>query len=711
MRSRLRRSGVTCDARDQISYSGRTTWRMHPVFDPTQLDKLPLALRTRAKRLFNASGPDLDSLPPTPAFARSELEGFGKLLPQNYPVMVPVYWKILAPSRLALAMDHIQELERPAEMSPRIAFLLQSTCIALYGLFRAAPTPELPSSLPPEALFELWDRLHPWVQFLQAHFTFLPPSCLLGYSETELLMFFMVFSAKTFPEENHLPKWHRTPGMMFLVFRAWRLILAEPPSESILIDYLPFLAFMLPQMRLTPEALDDIISGSGGTLDAVAQSFATHISLICERLAVAPPRLGISFTLESDLASLGQVRPPLEALIDIVGHLWPDDDTVSFPRLLARHLPMSVISNGFALLAVMSISVGATPVASPDSALALERAVHALNGVLRFLIPLDRTHLADVLDGGYLRSFAACCQRHHEFTTVMGPDIEWMIREILQPCTMFSATNERLLVGLAAAQEFTSTSAFRGAPFIKDWDLFVEMAHAHARAFASTAVFTRYGACSNISCGRIDLKSKFRVCSTCRSQLYCGTDCQKEDWLAGKHRKTCSKYRDARHSLRKTFTPRELHDIRTVITMHSQGAALRTTYSTFTFRGPCMALSIDLAAWEGRRKATRGPQLRTIRYRDADHQPLDGNLGNAMPTWGDWKARAEVDGRIALHLVRLRLGGKQYFWVMPMRSNSAMAKEKGREIWERIGKDAKWSEFEREWEVVDLPEDYIQVYC
>ncbi|KAJ7055490.1 hypothetical protein C8F01DRAFT_1158429 [Mycena amicta] len=618
--------------------------------------------------------------------------------------MLPVYWIILDPSRI----PSVAELDDPSPSSG-CTILLQAVILALLGVYQGSRgNPER------EQYRDIWRRLHPWIQFLQAHYDLLPRAC-HEHSEGTLLMSFLNISAYVFLEE--LDTLHKVPGIMHLVFRAWRLAL-RPNGDGLRIADLSSLGIQLPKSKLGRAELDDVISGSGGTLDAVAAIMATHVHCLVQKLSCPAS----SADREDYLRILGCMRPAMEAVANAVSSLSSSESSaVPFMVILGRRLSVSTLTSGFRHLARITAS-NDLPDEPGMISMGVEMGAYALSGILYHYALTNRAHLSAALQRGFLRSLAACCQR--KLSALMSSNMEHLITQVLQPCTLFSSVNRNLLEALATAHEFTSTPTFRASEFIQHWDVLLEMATTHSHAFDSSSnPEPRRSACDNLACGRIDLKARFRRCSGCEARPYCNRACQKTDWNEGKHRDTCALYLATRRSLLETFRPRELHDIRTVLAMHSKGP-FRVAYSTTTIiSGPSrrvgLVFTIDFSEWvlKNNQLPEHGPKLRSIRPVDA--KEMHDGIRAAVPTWDDWTARAEKsNGRMALHVVRFFLGTHQRILVMPMRANSAFVRDAGRMIWKKLEVERPVflgelpaMRFAREWAKVELPKDLIQVYC
>ncbi|KAJ7055495.1 hypothetical protein C8F01DRAFT_1158438 [Mycena amicta] len=621
--------------------------------------------------------------------------------------MLPLYWIILDPSRIPSAAE-LDDLSSPFS---GCTILLQAVMLALLGVHQGTlGNPEK------EQYRDIWSRLYPWIQFLQAHYDLLPWAC-HEHSEKTLLMSFLNISAYIFLEE--LDTLHKVPGIMHLVFRAWRLALG-PNGDALRLSDLTSLGVQLPtgEPKLGRAGLDDVISGSGGTLDAVAAIMATHVQCLVQKLN-GPAS---SADRENYLKILGCMRSAMEAVADAVSSLCSSESSaVSFMVILERRLSVNTLTNGLRQLARIAASNDLLEEPGMES-IGVEMATYGLSGIIYHYTLTSRVHLSTALQHGFLRSLAACCQR--KLSALLSSDIQELITQVLQPCTMFSSLNRNLLEALAAAHEFASTPAFRASEFIQHWDVLVEMATTHSHAFDSSSdPEPRRGACDNLACGRIDVKTRFRRCSGCEARLYCNSECQKTDWNEGKHRDTCALYRATRRSMLQIIRPRELHDIRAVLAMHSKGP-FHDAYSTTTIiSGPSrrvnLVFTIDFSEWvlENKQLQEYGPKLRSIG--PAHAKKMHDSIRAAVPTWDDWTARAQRShGRMALHVVRFFLGTHQRILVMPMRANSAFVRDAGRRIWKKLEVERPVflgelpeMRFAREWEKVELPKDLIQVYC
>ncbi|KAJ7055522.1 hypothetical protein C8F01DRAFT_1258408 [Mycena amicta] len=132
---------------------------MHPAFDLKRLENLPLHLGKRAKLLAQ-----VDFGKPKPGLRFSEFAILAEVASGYQSSMLPLYWIILYPSRIPSAA----ELDDPSPFSGH-TILLQAVIFALLGVHQGSlGNPDR------EQYRDIWSRLYPWIQFLQAHYDLLP---------------------------------------------------------------------------------------------------------------------------------------------------------------------------------------------------------------------------------------------------------------------------------------------------------------------------------------------------------------------------------------------------------------------------------------------------------------------------------------------------------------------------------------------------------
>ncbi|KAJ7048641.1 hypothetical protein C8F01DRAFT_1266772 [Mycena amicta] len=628
---------------------------MHPALDLKELEKLPLQLRIPARALsqFDVSTADQQT---------AYNFGFITRVPEREEIrvhMLPLYWTLLDPARIPSADDLLVQRD----------LLFQSVLSALAGI-SAGPhyirdaTPEIEAVLFPYR--EIWERVWLWIQFIVENHAILPSVCRTRGVEKLLLVRFLQLSSVIFRKDPHTVR--NKPGVLVVLFRGLKLALRDEKQ------HVPVFTTVLLPEKFTTDQVNDIVAGSGGTMDSVAVVFTHFFSYCAKRLDGAPhhhrtqDRDLIKLVIET-ITAINMALAPVDGLYNFAnpGPFYE----VLIPRLCTRTL--AGILREWADMASIE-----NPNFNKDDLLQWERALSALIGLMTIATVSSRASLNSALRHKMLLSLINCCNR--PVSAQIGDAITALLKEVLQPCSLLSSTNALLLTALRDAElhGLTPSPQVRSLPFFPEWLKLSQMTAVHNVGLlrpSSPALSEPVAACDNPHCGLIDRRTVFGKCPGCESRRYCSKACQRADWREGNHRETCAMYREARESSLQVFSASELRGIRNILHKYYTG----TYQSDFYFDSVLMELRhgqvafvvADFSEWDESRAST--PNFRTYSSTDSAAHDM---ICASVPTWDDWVARAQrSNGLLKLHLVKFLLGGEVHVLVMPLRTNSAFLRD------------------------------------
>ncbi|KAJ7049247.1 hypothetical protein C8F01DRAFT_761049 [Mycena amicta] len=410
---------------------------MHPAFDLKALEKLPVYLQKPAKTL---AALDVSRVQ-TDRFAEFKVLGKPRGSEQTY--LLPVWWRVLDPSGVPPEGVLTDDLDLD---SPQRTFLFRMIFVAIFGICSG----DWRSASLSGAYREIWHRVWPWIQHIQAHYDLLPAVC-RELAEELLPIAFLDFSVAIF-EANMNDVW-KQPGFLAMVLRAWGLVVTDGGQHFGFLNLLP--------MDLTVIQLEDALQGVDGTLDGLARLIAQHVTTVAGRLDGSEDT-GNSF---DDIPSFNAViRFIIGISKALVGHgRGTRRDPGPFIPILATRLRVTPLTDILRQLGYMA----------SETAHSLEEGwQETFGGVLLFLTRLltSRKLLSRALRQDLIQSIARCCQRG--ITQHIAGDLEAFILLVLQPATLLSSTNALCADGLRDAQSFLTTRAFRNSKFITPWDIF-----------------------------------------------------------------------------------------------------------------------------------------------------------------------------------------------------------------------------------------------
>nr|GAT52851.1 predicted protein [Mycena chlorophos] len=450
------------------------------AFDVKNLESLPVmkrvrgdfllslyrnVLQLRAKKLLNV---DLQNPAPTDKFSSYAFLGPGLLAPgfcsgQNEQLpLFPVYWRILNNP-----IPDVSVLDDPAA---QCTFLVQAVILAAFGISVVSR-----EEAGMETLRLLWERLFPWVLFLHEHFAALPLACRALTTEEEILSVFLSISLGALGNHSsHL----LVPGMTKLLFRAWSLVLksgcgsCNPPK----IKALGGVMRAYSESEFTAAQLDEATHGLGSDAEGIAELISDALDR-ATRMMQHPRKRGPTIFDVPDLSEELLLFGATRTLIFSIRPLLP-----SLPSMLAQCINAKSVCKMMEGLADLGVKAPPGDIRRAS----IHDAASTLLVILSDLIVVNRRFLSSALKQGLLFSVAGLCQDPNPTSNAFAADAGCFVRQILRPCTFFSAQSPLFAAALALAEPLTTTAAFRENGFITKWDEFIHMFTVNRTVFESS---------------------------------------------------------------------------------------------------------------------------------------------------------------------------------------------------------------------------------
>jgi hypothetical protein len=195
-------------------------------------------------------------------------------------------------------------------------------------------------------------------------------------------------------------------------------------------------------------------------------------------------------------------------------------------------------------------------------------------------------------------------------------------------------------------------------------------------------------------CNKKEMKEFFQICSKCKIFYYCSRQCQRTDWYEGGHRAACSAYGIHYLSMESDHTTKsQLNFIAysgaykdlTKFDRDFMRALLDCTY--ITHKGSIYDAIIkfikthpDTGYFIVFDYASDGPFSFMVHSLGEGSTVLD-TLRKAGIEWEDTVARAaRSEGRMTIHVMRVRDGNEKKYWVVPLRSTTGQISERLKRI-------------------------------
>ncbi|KAJ7144070.1 hypothetical protein C8R44DRAFT_916008 [Mycena epipterygia] len=485
---------------------------MHNALRFENVSKLPSALQTLALAAARGSLNDILDMH-TQIAVRAPTD-------PELQLLLPVLYTVLHPSGIPNA-DRLENMLLAGNTDAKFDFLDVIDC-AFSCLISIA-------GIPAAATLDLWRRIWPWFQFIDAHREVIPgahnsPSCI------EFIL--LLASLKT--SERITPSFQATPGVQAVIARAWResLGINGPTVLPMVLQALFSLICYEPNI-FDPASITEYLDGVGGAreLASLVLHHINHFSLSKAVSSVSFLNIGLVFAMT--------------ALVN-------ESDSWLTVALLTEGL-VGAVCNAFCTLSGITDRL---------STRAMGHCMLILNKT--FFTHPRYQHMTDALRCGFLRGLVA-------YTTFPDPQIAFegvkaFLTGVLPPYTIFYSILTQLRPALLDVAELVAAEVFVTSPIYESWTEFVEVVTTRLAVMEQfdSEEYEAALACDNILCGEIYLRNGFRRCSNCQGVYYCSAECQTVHWQEGGHRAVCHSLRSLRlsepYSTRDRWFMRELLD-------------------------------------------------------------------------------------------------------------------------------------------------------
>ncbi|KAF7363559.1 MYND-type domain-containing protein [Mycena sanguinolenta] len=366
------------------------------------------------------------------------------------------------------------------------------------------------ASIPEPPSVDLWERVWPWLAFLDTYQDHLPRRLGPGLGISDFSSLLLI---NGLAKDNTTARLMvATPGFRILIFRAWaqsldqchQTKLVQTQTEG-LFGMLCVVMHRLPLTITSERDFEEAIEGSGGSRLALARLCVKHIKSV-----VQPAVISDGADSMRTVIFLLQMRCKVDE---------------SFRQLL---VDQGIVS------ALTSVACHFTSPPFAQDHLNLSRAV---NYYLR--MPYGHKLLIDALRAGLLRALLA-------YGRISPPPESGYREQLIQILVFFSESSvylsflQQLRVSLEELEIDAQT--FQGFELSDLWEALWSILQSRwdfMELYLKREKRTIMATCSNLACRAIAHKSEFKRCSGCKSCKYCSKACQTRDWQHGGHRQLC----------------------------------------------------------------------------------------------------------------------------------------------------------------------------
>ncbi|KAK7063414.1 hypothetical protein R3P38DRAFT_2593050 [Favolaschia claudopus] len=498
---------------------------MHPALKLSSISKLPPSLRARAQAAATGTHPtEIFDLVNDLTACRMPTEYFSGFL--------PVFYVLLEPARIP---EILRQLENPDLSSSHYKIpMTRLIAEAVYSL-RGIEILDMRDSIVAAALVDLWDRVSPWILFLDEYGELFGGGKWYDPPNRYALFVGLLRAFRKSPAVERLV--YKTHGFLGVVGKAWRLVLDAAKANSgpwnrinefALEDISRFLAQWagyLDNVKWDSTGFDELLFGAGGTRADLASLVVGHINYFVP-------------TTETKLTSTTILH--LIGLIESVG-----STSVLVHGLFDIEFRNALLSQGIVTtLTRFSIALSHSgPMSVVEHPLTWMLA--ALTDYL-CIFPRHRW-IIEALRAGLLPAIFACAAPRFKNSTFQS--IEFLLGSLLPTSTVYHSVLSQLRTSLEHVSSTNPFAASGNKKFLKQWQSLLALAEDHFKIVEQYnrggSISMRMRTCDNLKCLKLSPKKELQACSGCASAVYCSQPCQIADWNNG-HRDGCEDLRARR---------------------------------------------------------------------------------------------------------------------------------------------------------------------
>ncbi|KAF7308053.1 MYND-type domain-containing protein [Mycena kentingensis (nom. inval.)] len=477
---------------------------MHPVFQISNVAKLPQDLKSTAMAALQGSLPALARLPRQ------------RVAAQRLPNLTPVYYE-------ALDTSAIDDLMAAMESGNQIAFtnLVSRPILGLLGFLQVKGT------IPKPAYPELWPRLWTWITLLDSLRSQVPLpqyTALVPCHPSQISIIALAIAEEEASPECHLDEEEHSEGLLRLAGSIWAELLdaavaSLPPKVDILggatalAEFAGGLRKGLLLSTTNPDLLSDL-AAAVGSWDMLAQVIVRHLELVLSEHSSPNPLSNIHTAY-------------LQPIAIILNQTYMN--CYLLRRALAAAGVVPVLVRICRIMASFPLPHGSNRALDKSLVFAYFYAL-----TQNFWNQYPHTYVIQALQAGFVDLL---------FELAAGPhfrELSGQIKSVLTEDLPGSLAYASVLRALAEALNTASpaqVAAMDRSGLGTEWQDFLELFHERANIFNARKSIVGLHSCDNFECTTLG-EGNVKRCAGCLTTFYCSKTCQSADWGSG-HREEC----------------------------------------------------------------------------------------------------------------------------------------------------------------------------
>ncbi|KAF8176658.1 hypothetical protein K438DRAFT_2043256 [Mycena galopus ATCC 62051] len=463
---------------------------MHPSLHTSTLNSLPLrnSLKSRAKSVISGSDDPAD----TAAFVEDCTNRMVRDGPETYLALLPAFYFVLDNSNLPDVLT-CPDLHHRAVA---VVFSLRAVC-----LFASC------DALAQAAYPDLWERIWPWVQFLDTHRDNSQISIISALGRYSIFLTTFQHMLGDAPPDD-------LPGLCIVVGRIWSYMVCVADDDA-LCDVSQFIGILFEVKDSTSIQFGDLLVGCGGSRADLASLIVCHFDVFFP-----------TFPCIVENATVLAVMPVLTFLVAVC----PNDVGGSNDRPLHLHL----LDQGFTTT-LMGIFYTFSCSTAPAPSIYLPEVLRSV--VLHLSSAPSHRYIAEAVKANLLSSLYNCRKipRCRELLVAI-------VQDILAPSLIHPAVVNATRSSLSSLRARRDYASFEDPIIGRPWDEFIDLFNIRRRSYKGMTFPSDPIIGLNSTALKCAVLGIVKRCGGCLAALYCSPQCQRMDWKAG-HRAQCTPLR------------------------------------------------------------------------------------------------------------------------------------------------------------------------
>ncbi|KAJ6479103.1 hypothetical protein C8R45DRAFT_359051 [Mycena sanguinolenta] len=368
----------------------------------------------------------------------------------------------------------------------------------------------------PGARVHLWERLWPWIRFLDEYEESLRGDDLLPV--TMRYVRFVTVIRLLHVDESTKQLIDSSPGLYVVLGRAWRHLISVNPDGMAHVSY--FLGTLFQHTNWNLATFDELIVGTGGTRMDLASIAVSHLQDV-----IPSPDCPVTDEIASSLFG--------------VLHIVSNHKDTQFEDAL--------VSSGI----IASLTVASRALCGKALLAATVHLKICFGSLVSKIASAPLICLPQSLRAGLLEIL---------FTSqAVSPLLISLLKDVIAPASVYHSVLIQLRTSLQQVRDRDAATIFADATLLAQWESLLELVERRLWILEeyNNGSLAPERRCDHLECTKICAKRELKRCGGCLTTCYCSRACQVRDWRRGEHRRACGDLSSRRKRFYSSYSSRD----------------------------------------------------------------------------------------------------------------------------------------------------------